>query len=221
MLRKLSMFTLTLVVCSLTSLAQTIGDFKKIEVFAGYSNNQVDTGIFNEDNNLEDFLDDREGFNGFNFSVTGNLNRYVGIKGDVAGHYKNIEFVVPPFGTPSIANRYELKSSIYNFLGGVQAKDNATGGSRLRPFGHAMVGLARGEQKVKDSEDIVCIQVVGAFCPSSLNQTDYGVSGVIGGGLDIKATDRIAIRAFQFDYNPTRLYTETQHNVRIGFGIVF
>lgn len=222
MLNKLLMFALILAVCSLASYGQAANDFKKVEVFAGYSNNQVHTSISDDNNFFEDFLDDREGFNGFNFSVTGNVNRYVGIKGDVAGHYKNIKFEVPRFASTSVSDQYKLKSSIYNFAGGVQVKDNATQqGLRFRPFGHAMVGFARGKQEVEDSENLFCAQVIGIICPSDLNNTIYGVSGIIGGGLDIKASDRISIRAFQIDYNPTRLYGSTQHNVRFGVGVVF
>jgi len=50
--------------------------------------------------------------------------------------------------------------------------------------------------------------------------TETGLAGAFGGGLDIRASDRIDIRAFQFDYNPTRVFDSTQHNFRIGVGIV-
>jgi hypothetical protein len=51
-------------------------------------------------------------------------------------------------------------------------------------------------------------------------ESETGFAGAFGGGLDIRASERIDIRAFQFDYNPTRLDGSTQHNFRVGVGIV-
>jgi hypothetical protein len=50
--------------------------------------------------------------------------------------------------------------------------------------------------------------------------TETGFAGAFGGGLDIRASDRVDVRVIQFDYNPTRLFDSTQHNFRIGVGIV-
>jgi opacity protein-like surface antigen len=47
----------------------------------------------------------------------------------------------------------------------------------------------------------------------------------LGGGLDLKATDKISIRPFQFEYLMTRFkstdFATTQNNVRISAGVVF
>jgi hypothetical protein len=42
----------------------------------------------------------------------------------------------------------------------------------------------------------------------------------LGGGLDIKVNDRIAIRAVQLDYLRTRFFGETENRGRLAFGIV-
>ena len=110
-----------------------------------------------------------------------------------------------------------VDSSLYNILGGVQLKDNSTE-TRFKPFGQALVGLARGRNKV-EFIDVVCIAVVPSPC-SNFTETDTGFAGAFGAGLDIRAGSRFDIRAIQIDYNPTRLFDSTQHNFRIGAGIV-
>ena len=54
-----------------------------------------------------------------------------------------------------------------------------------------------------------------------VSESETGLSGVVGGGIDIKVNDRVDVRAIQFDWNPTRLGGETQHNFRVGIGLVF
>lgn len=206
------------------SFAQTLvtDDFKKFEVFGGYSNNQVDTGANNTSgNSVQNFFNDRESFNGFNASGVGNINRYVGIKGDVSGHYKNFRVNIPAIGTVP-ATTAEIDASLYNFLGGVQVKDNATEGSRLRPFGHALIGVAHARSKVDNSffSSAFC-QQPGVDCRQQISESDTGFAAAIGGGLDVKATERFSIRAIQVDYNPNRFNGSFDHNFRIGVGVVF
>jgi opacity protein-like surface antigen len=78
------------------------------------------------------------------------------------------------------------------------------------------------------------------FDDSLADFDDAGFTAAIGGGLDIRLSDRVAIRAIQVDYNPmkfdfsdfgttgipgTPTFTgdqkRTLHNFRIGIGIVF
>lgn len=205
---------------SIFAMAQD--DYKKAEVSVGFSNNQVDTGISDDDNDLRDFFDDRESFNGFQVSAVGNVNRYFGIKGDFSGHYKDYEFTVRQPGLPVVDNRYKVDASVYNILGGVQVKDNAVEGSRLRPFGHALVGVTHAKAKVDTSffTSPFC-QQAGVDCRADLSESDTGFGAAFGGGLDIKATERFSIRAFQADYNPTRINGQISHNFRFGIGVVF
>ncbi len=204
--------------CSFAA-AQNADDFKRAEFFAGYSNGQVDTGL-DSGNSAIDFFRDRDNFNGFNVSGVYNLTRYFGIKGDVSGTYNSKRFTgtADAGGTPftvSVRN----SSSLYNFLGGVQVKDNAKSG-RLKPFGHAMIGAAHARTKVSDytcTPSTVCAAVT---IPDS-TFSDTGLAGAFGGGLDIRLNNKIQIRAFQADYNPVRSNGAFQHNFRFGAGIVF
>ena len=139
-----------------------------------------------------DFGGDYEGFNGVEGAVAGNISRYVGLKGDYAFHRKSFDI------GPSI----DVEATTHTLVGGVQFKDNSKE-TKVKPFAHLMAGVtaARVSGFVSDSET--------------------GFAGIIGGGVDIKISPRVDFRAIQFDYNPTRLGGETQHNFRVGIGIVF
>jgi opacity protein-like surface antigen len=206
--------------CATIGLAQVtpVSDYKKSEVFIGYSNNQVDSGIDVEDSNdFEEFFDERESFHGFNVSGVYNVNRYFGVKGDVSGTYNNKDFTIPVTTGSTTRNvSFKTNNSLYNFLGGVQVKDNASEG-RLKPFGYALVGAGHARTKFKDVN-----------CPTGVDcsffdedESETGLAGAFGGGLDIRVNDKIDFRAIKVDYNPIRLDSGTQHNVRFGIGIVF
>jgi hypothetical protein len=202
-----------MITCASIAAAQS-ADYKKFEVFAGYSHNRVDTGIGANDDDIDDFLDEREGFHGFNVSATGNVTRYIGFKFDVSGHFKSRSV---PFGT--IASAADIDSQIYNFLGGVQLKDNSTDVT-FKPFAHALVGLGHVRAKVNFSNDF-CIAISPSPCPVDSTESENGFAGAFGGGIDIRASDKIDIRVIQVDYNPMRVSGTTLHNFRFGVGIVF
>ncbi len=211
-MRKLVLFAILIVATASMAFAQSTDDYHKVEVYGGYSHNRVDTGIDDNDPELSDIVNEREGFNGFNASITGNFTRYVGLKGDFSGHFKSKTF---PIGAASV----DIDSTVYNFLGGVQIKDNSKE-TRFKPFVHALIGAARVRNKI-DFSNNVCAAVFPSPCPVDATETETGFAGAFGGGLDIRAGKRVDIRVIQFDYNPTHVFDQTQHNFRIGAGIVF
>lgn len=180
-------------------------EYKKNEFYVGYSNQQMDVG-------------DRESFNGFEVSYTRNVTRYIGIKGDFSAAFRNDSFragIPNPNGGPDIVET-DLKRSVYNFLGGVQIKDNATK-SRLKPFAHLLVGV--GHNRTSGNSRCIsnnCAPFIGDF-----EISDTGFSGAFGGGLDIKINDKIDLRAIQVDYNPIYSNSRVDNNIRIGVGFVF
>jgi hypothetical protein len=97
-------------------------------------------------------------------------------------------------------------------------KDNSSQAT-FKPFAHALVGVAHARNRVTIS-DSGCIAIFPSPCPSPFTETDTGLAGAIGGGLDIRAGNRFDIRVIQIDYNPTRLFDSTQHNFRFGVGVV-
>ena len=202
------------IILACASIAAAQSDYKKFEFFGGFSHNRVDTGVGDEEPALGDIVNEREGFNGFEVSATGNLSRYIGLKGDFSGHFKNRNLQIPGLPGSSV----DIDSRLFNFLGGVQIKDNSTEGT-FKPFAHALAGVAHARNSV-EFNDVVCIAIVPSPC-SPFTENETGFAAAFGGGLDIRASDRISIRAIQVDYNPTRLFDSTQHNFRIGVGIVF
>jgi len=200
-MRKLIMLAVMLACAAPFAAAQSTDEYNKYDVFVGFSHNRVDTGIADEDDDdFDDIIDQREGFNGVNASVAGNISRYVGLKGDYAFHRKS-------FDVTAGATNVNVDSDLHTFVGGVQFKDNARETS-VKPFAHLMAGVARAHVDVEGIPDFT-------------DASETGFAGVIGGGLDFRVSDRVDFRAFQFDYNPTRLGGEMQHNFRVGIGVVF
>lgn len=196
-------FCLTIVL-SIYGFPQTDDEYKKNEFFVGYSNQQVDAG-------------NRRTFNGFEVSYTRNVHRYFGIKADVSGAYRNNNFTsTVTNGTTTSTFSADQKRSLYNFLGGVQVKDNSTE-TRFKPFAHALAGVGHTRGKITN---LVC---QGTNCPpiSESSFHDTGFAGAFGGGLDIKINNRIDFRALQVDYNPVYTGSSFDNNVRFGIGIVF
>ncbi len=215
-MRNLLILILFTVCAAPVALAQTTDDeYHKAEFFAGFSHNRVDTGLADEDfdddpgfddDDFDDFFDQRTGYNGFNISATGNFHPFLGAKFDFSGHYKNQELLISP-------DRFDVNSSLYNVLGGIQVKDNRVDNeSRLKPFAHALVGVGIARNEFAGLDDLEGID-------DDISET--GFAGALGGGLDIRLSENVDLRAVQLDYNPTRFFDSTQHNFRIGVGFVF
>ena len=209
-MRKLVFLAIFVLACASMAAAQST-DYHKVEVYGGYSHNRVDTGIDDNDPELSDIINEREGFHGFEAAVTGNVSRYFGLKFDVSGHFKKKSF---PVGTTSL----DIDSDLWQFMGGVQLKDNSTE-TKFKPFAHALFGVARASNDGRFGPG-GCIAVLPSPCSDTFEENDTGWAGAFGGGVDIRASKRIDIRVIQFDYNLTRVFDSTQHNFRIGAGIV-
>ncbi len=211
-MRKLVLLTAFILACASVSLAQSADDYNKVEFAAGYSHARVDTGVDDPDfdDDFGDFLRDRRGFNGFDTSITGNLTRYFGLKANLSGHYKSDSFTD---GVDTVNTR----ERIYNFLGGVQVKDNSKE-ARFKPFGHFLAGGAH--QSIRFSSP-------GFTQTLDLDDTSFALK--VGGGIDVRVHPRVDLRLIEFNYNPIfvgdrnfegeTFRGETQHNFTIGFGI--
>src|SRR5437868_3169602 len=187
-MRKL-FFAALVIACAapLASAQKAGGDYNKYDFYAGYSHNRVDVGFDDPDQN---FLQNREGFNGFEVAATGNLSRYFGLKGDYTFHRKTFD---DTFDTTAVSVRNDL----HTLVGGVEIKDNATE-TKIKPFAHALAGFAHASASVSGI--------------TGLDSSETGFAAVLGGGLDFRVSPRVDIRAIQFDYNPTRLGGTTQNN---------
>src|SRR5688572_19390896 len=195
-MRKLVLFFFLIAVCAPAALAQD--DYNKVDVFLGYNHLRADTGITDGDTDADDIFDEREGLHGVNGSIAGNFSRYFGAKADYAFHWKSFDLV-------DGVDSFSVDVNSHTLVGGLQIKDNNKD-TKVKPFAHAMVGFAHLKFKASDFD---------------VSESETGLAGVIGGGIDIKVNERVDFRPIQFDWNPTRLGGETQHNFRIGIGLVF
>jgi opacity protein-like surface antigen len=178
----------TLVLLStITALAQD--DYKKYEFFGGYSalhldNLAGDTGS----PAVDDVLGEKQTLRGFNLAFGMNFHKYVGAKFDYSLHLREDNFS-RPLGSGTV------DSSIQNFLGGIQVKDNSEDGPRFKPFGHALFGVA--VQKL----DVDSPQLPAVFGISDFHTNETSFAMAFGGGLDIKLNDRFDVRVVQIDWN--------------------
>jgi hypothetical protein len=186
MTRFVTLITLTLVFAT-TAWAQD--DYKKWEFFGGYSalffdNLAGDTGSAA----VDDVLGDRQTLRGFNLSVTGNFHKYVGAKFDYSLHLREDNFNRP-------AGSGTIDTTVQNFLGGIQIKNNSEDGPTFKPFGHALFGVA--VQKVDvDSPNLPAVLGVSDW---HTNETSFAMA--FGGGLDLKLNHRLDVRVAQVDWN--------------------
>lgn len=206
-------FLLALIIVASFSIASAQDDYKRWEIFGGYSQNRIEgAGDADFDPTTGEFNSKHAGFHGFNASATRNFSRYFGAKGDISGHYRNKTTSFASFERGVV-----IKSSLYNFLLGAQVKDNSTE-SFFKPFGHALAGVAFSRDRFKPSPN-VCIAIALNPCSAPLSSNN-GFAAALGGGLDIRTSKRIDVRAIQIDYNPSKTGATTQDNLRIGVGIV-
>lgn len=214
-----SAFCLT-IITGICASAQT--DIKRTEFYIGYSNNQVETGrTGGSGNSVENFFDNRANFNGVEAAAVVNVHRYVGIKGDFSATIRNKDFTNTTItsGSTSTTAGFQTRSSLFNFLGGVEIKDNASK-TRVKPFAHALVGVGYDRNRVRN---LNCSSTVSTSVCSNLvvGNSDTGVAGALGGGLDVKLNDSLNLRVVQVDYNPMHLNGRTLDNVRFGAGLSF
>ena len=197
---------LTFILCVGVFTQTNTDEYKKNEFYVGYVNQQTDSFRNRTSHGAE-------------ASYVRNISRYFGIKGDFSAVFQKSNFngtVLDLNGNPTPFN-FENRNSRYNFLGGIQIKDNASK-ARFKPFVHALAGVAVNRTT---SENLACTT---STCPPisalavSFQTTNFSVA--LGGGLDIKINERLDFRAFQVDYNPIFGLGSYRNSVRIGVGFV-
>lgn len=206
-----------IIISSIFVFAQS--DIKKAEFYVGYSNNQVETGNGVSNAGTASDFGKRISYNGFEAAAVGNVHRFFGIKGDFSAAYRSKDFSSPIItnnGATTTTYTGRSKNSLYNFLGGVQVKDNSSE-TKVKPFAHVLLGVGYGRSSYTCSTSSA-----GGSCSSFNNALSRtGFAGAFGGGLDVRLNKRIGLRVIQVDYNPVRLDGQTLNNVRFGGGITF
>jgi opacity protein-like surface antigen len=191
-------------------------EYPKVEVFVGYS-------AFGEANSRGiSFGADREtpgdyGTNtGFEASLIRNFGKHFGIKGDFSAHFSDesgrgpITLCTPTCTT--VTQDVQLKTRVYNFLAGPEFK--ARNSTRFTPFAHALGGVAHTSAN---------FTTPGPTFNLLLKKSDNSFAMALGGGLDIRASERVSFRAMM-DYNPVFVndsVSGTRHFVRLSLGVLF
>lgn len=228
---------------TLQAAAQSGSDHNKVEFFGGYSIASVQPNVkaisefgmtfspcspdatpFLGENFQTSFCK-RGLFQGFDTSVTYNVNRYVGIKGNVTGHFRSKPYTDDIAGSLETITR---KESVVNYLVGLQVKDNAKKG-RIKPFAHALFGAATYNYKATN---------VAPTAPQDnfeITAKTTAFAMKFGGGIDVRVNRRMDVRLIEFDYNPVLIrdfplvgdpfgavqHNKTANNFTFGFGVVF
>ena len=204
-------------ICTTATLAQNT-DYKKWEFFGGYSALHFDNlGGDTNSAAVNDVLGEKQTLRGFELAITRNFHKYVGAKFDYSLHLREDNF------TRTLASG-TVDTTVQNFLGGIQVKNNMEDGPRFKPFGHALFGVANQKVDV-DSPDLPALFGVNDF---HVNETSFSMA--FGGGIDIKLNNRLDVRAAQVDWNIIKRGDQQtglivipgtrQDNLRLSVGIV-
>ena len=207
---------IVLMCASASAFAQgtTSGDYPKVEVFAGYSAlGETGSRVISLGPNAS-VGGDYEG-QGFETSIIRNFSKRFGIKGDFSAHF-NYEANRGPIAacTPvctTVTQDFQLKTRVYNFLAGPEFK--ARNSTRFTPFVHALGGFAHTS---------ATFTTPGPTHIFFVRRNDNSFAMGLGGGLDIRASNRVSFRAMM-DYNPVFINdssTGTRDLVRISLGVL-
>jgi hypothetical protein len=204
-------FSLALILLFAT-LSARAQETPKVEVFGGYSYLRGDLGGI--------FVNSH----GWNGSVTYNFDSILGIKADFSGHAgdKTITTQIPRLisivGNPFIPTPFDLRPSDFTFLFGPQVTYRKK--KTVIPFGHVLLGGVNRKVRVPLSASQIVSPGMTTTTVSFVTGSDTGFGAAFGGGLDLRVSKRVALRAFQVDYLLSRVSSGTQHNLRLSSGLV-
>lgn len=214
-MRKLFLLPLLVFVSTMVCFAQ---DRTRAEIFAGYSYESMESGIKSSDFQgtgiTRTSLDERFNLNGLNASVAGYVTRHFGIVGDFSAGFNSRRDSFDTIQTRS-------KLSVYNITGGPQVKFFSD--RRAAPFLHALFGIARRRLK-----ETAIAPTAASIASATDSSTSFAMN--LGGGIDVRLSDRFDLRLIQVDYNPIFLRERiiegeifpgrTLNGVRISVGLV-
>jgi hypothetical protein len=198
-----------IVVFSCIPLALLAQDVPQVEVFAGYSYLRAHDSTSNGLNQ-----------DGWDVSASFNFARNFGVVADFSNHYGTKHNIFSPIGTVGKGAAF-LFGPQYTFRRG----------ARPSPFVHALFGGIQANKLVPPTLVLVpgggSLVVPGTGCTTPIcYESVISFAMALGGGLDVRVTDRIWIRAFQADYFRANLKnpngsSAAQNDSRLSAGIVF
>ena len=206
-------FRAILICCCAAPAAAQSDDAPRAEFFAGYSvlktKYRVEVPPGPPALSVVGFRGEQT-LHGFNASATGYVTRGFGFTGDFSGHFTTNRLPDP------LGDDIRTRIRVFNLLGGPQYKFRD--GGRAQPFVRALAGVAHTRST---------ISVASINVASTTSSTDFALA--LGGGLDVRVSERFDLRVFQADYNPVFLSRGNElgfgksraDNVRFSFGVVF
>ncbi len=152
-------------------------------------------------------------------SVAFNVNRSLGFVADVAG-YPDTRLRETGTGA-NPAGTVNSSGSVFTYLGGPRISFRKY--ERVTPFAQALFGDAHASK-------VTLSGCTGRLCTPLPTEDAFAMA--LGGGLDVKVSRHIAIRAIQAEYLMTRFADltvgtsstgtrQTQNDVRLASGLVF
>ena len=145
---------------------------------------------------------EKTNLNGWNASLDGKVNKNLGIVADVSGHYNSQLQTVSGIQSKSSLH-------IHSILVGPRVSESA---GRWTPYAQALFGWARLNTSLSST---------GPGTPFSTSGSTNAFAVDLGGGIDFKMYDALALRVIQIDYVLLHANSQKQQGVRIGAGLVF
>lgn len=151
---------------------------QKVELFGGVSYQRMETAAITRSNMI-----------GWNLALQVNANPVLGFVADVSGHY----------GKRDLAPGLEKNINTHAMFFGPRVRVPGP----VRPFAHALFGVAKGSAGVFGS-----------------TQSDSAFGMVAGGGVDVGSGEHISWRLIQADYVMNRFFSRSNNNFRLSTGLV-
>ena len=182
----------------------------RVEIFGGYSYAKLDQDLFPSPS-----LSGRRNANGWGASVSLNANRFFGFTADFAGQFGDVQTLTPTLACiavfpPPPGCTTDVNFSTQQFLFGPRFTLRGAGATA---FVHVLLGANRTR--------LSSFPFFGGLVPAQ-TETDFALAA--GGGLDVRLSPFLALRAFQVDYIPVHqggfINQDFAQNIRVQTGIV-
>ena len=194
-------------ICAPAALAQD-RDYSRYEFYVGYANERANNNADRFDRNGTalcngapvDFRSERASYNGFMVEFNQNVTRHLGIVTSFSGTYDTTGYFDQRSGRTINARvqRYDLMAG---------PRYNWRNSSPFIPYVHALFGVARYQAKFRNGD---------FSCPDT-SETAFAMA--LGGGLDIRASKHIDVRAGQVDYLPVFFSHKREDGLRFSAGV--
>ena len=208
-MRKLLLLFAILLVCAPAGFAQS--DYSNWEFFIGYAHERANNGADrldargravnpNGSTQRVDFVSKRIPYNGVSTELVANVTPHIGLVTNFAATFANTDFLDALSG-----KSFHARIARYTLLFG--PRYNWRNSSPFIPYAHALFGLTRYQAKFRNND---------FTCPDT-NETAFAMA--LGGGLDIRASKHIDIRAGQVDYLPVFFSHKREDGLRFSAGV--